>query len=93
MEKLKMHTPDIAEENFRKLAQMFPNAITETVNENGEVVRAIDADILRQEISCALQEAAKDVPLKVGSCVRLTPEKAGILYALLYEILGEGIEV
>lgn len=60
MEKLKMHTSDIAQENFRKLAQMFPNAITETVNENGEVVRAIDADILRQEISCEVVEGKQE---------------------------------
>jgi DNA-binding MarR family transcriptional regulator len=44
------------------------------------------------EAGAALQEAAKDIPLKVGSCVRLAPEKAGALYALLYEILGEGVE-
>ena len=31
---------------------MFPNAITETIDENGEVVRAIDKDVLIQEISC-----------------------------------------
>jgi len=41
------------------------------------------------EAGASLQEAAKDIPLKVGSCVRLAPEKAGALYALLYEILGE----
>lgn len=46
MENLKMHTPDLAEENFKKLAAMFPNAVTETINEDGEVVRAIDADVL-----------------------------------------------
>ena len=51
MDKLKMHTPDIAEENFKKLSAMFPNAITESINENGEIVRTIDADILQQEIS------------------------------------------
>ena len=56
MEKLRMHTPDLAEENFRKLAAMFPNAVTETINEDGEVVRAIDADVLRQEISVAVVE-------------------------------------
>ena len=38
MDNLKMHTPDLAEENFRKLAALFPNAVTETINENGEVV-------------------------------------------------------
>ena len=49
-------------------------------------------EIRLTEAGAALQEAAKDIPLKVGSCVRLTPEKAGALYALLYEILGGGIE-
>lgn len=51
MDKLKMRTPDLADENFKKLSALFPNAITETINENGEVVRAIDVDILQQEIS------------------------------------------
>ena len=60
MENLKMHTPDLAEENFRKLAAMFPNAVTETINEDGKVVRAIDADVLRQEISAAVVEGAQE---------------------------------
>ena len=60
MENLKMHTPDLAEENFRKLAAMFPNAVTETINEDGEVVRAIDADVLRQEISETVVEGAQE---------------------------------
>lgn len=51
MDKLKMHTPNKADENFHKLAALFPNAVTETINENGEVVRAIDKDVLMQEIS------------------------------------------
>ena len=51
MDKLKMHTPNLADENYKKLAALFPNAITETVNDQGEVVRAIDADVLQQEIS------------------------------------------
>jgi adenine-specific DNA-methyltransferase len=51
MDKLKMHTPNLADENFKKLSSMFPNAVTETMNENGDIVRAIDVDILQQEIS------------------------------------------
>ena len=35
MEKLKMHTPDLAEENFKKLAALFPNAVTEKLDESG----------------------------------------------------------
>ena len=37
MEKLKMHTPNLTDENFKKLVALFPNAITETINGNGEV--------------------------------------------------------
>lgn len=51
MEKLKMHTPDLAEENYKKLAALFPNAVTETIDEEGYVVRAIDKDVLMQEIN------------------------------------------
>lgn len=57
MDKLKMHTPNRADDNFRKLAALFPNAVTETINENGEVVRAIDKDVLMQEISCTVVES------------------------------------
>lgn len=51
MDKLNMHTANKADENFAKLAAMFPDAVTETIDENGEVVRAIDKDVLMQEIS------------------------------------------
>ena len=51
MDKLKMHTPNLADDKFASLVAMFPNAITETIDENGEVVRAIDAEVLAQEIN------------------------------------------
>lgn len=60
MEKMKMQTTDIANENFLKLAALFPNAITETIDENGEVVRAIDKDILMQEISTRVVEGNEE---------------------------------
>lgn len=60
MERLKMHTPDLADENFAKLAALFPNAMTETKDENGNVVRAIDADVLRQEISATVVEGSQE---------------------------------
>ena len=60
MDKLKMHTPNLADENFKKLAALFPNAVTETINEDGEVVRAIDADVLRQEISATVVEGSQE---------------------------------
>lgn len=65
MNKLKMHTPNLADENFKKLAAMFPNAVTETITgyqEDGKPIieRAIDADVLRQEISAQVVEGAQE---------------------------------
>lgn len=60
MDKLRMQTANKADENFKKLAAMFPNSVTETVNENGEVVRAIDKDVLMQEISCKVVDGNEE---------------------------------
>lgn len=65
MENLKMHTPDLAGENFKKLAALFPNAVTETITgykANGDPIieRAIDADVLRQEISATVVEGPQE---------------------------------
>lgn len=60
MDKLKMHTPNKVDENFKKLAALFPNAVTEKVDENGEVVRAIDKDVLMQEISCMVVDGKEE---------------------------------
>lgn len=60
MDKLKMQTVNKADENFKKLATMFPNAVTEAIDENGEVVRAIDKDVLMQEISCKVINGNKE---------------------------------
>lgn len=51
MDKMKMQTKNIADENYEKLAKLFPNVVTETIDENGQVVRAIDKDVLMQEIN------------------------------------------
>lgn len=60
MDKLKMQTANKADENFKKLAAMFPNAVTETIDENGEAVRAIDKDVLMQEISCKVVDGIEE---------------------------------
>ena len=60
MDKLRMQTANKADENFKKLAAMFPNAVTETIDENGEVVRAIDKDVLMQEISCKVVDGNEE---------------------------------
>ena len=57
---MKMQTNDLADENFKKLKELFPNAVTETTDENGEVVRAIDADVLRQEINTSVVDGPEE---------------------------------
>ena len=61
MDKLDMKTANIADKNYEILAKLFPNAITETItgyDEDGKAIveRAVDADVLRQEISCQVVE-------------------------------------
>ena len=60
MDKLKMHTPNLADENFTALANLFPNAVTETIDENGAVIRAIDKDVLMQEINTHVVEGREE---------------------------------
>lgn len=61
MDKMDMHTKNLADENFAALVKLFPNAVTETItgyDEDGKAIveRAIDADVLRQEISSTVVE-------------------------------------
>lgn len=60
IEKLTMKTPSLADRNFAALAELFPNAITETIDENGRVVRAIDKDVLSQEINTHVVEGREE---------------------------------
>lgn len=60
VEKLKMHSPDLVMSNIEKIAELFPNCVTEATGENGKITRKIDFDLLRQELS----EEIVDGPLE-----------------------------
>lgn len=60
MDKLKMHSPNMAEANIDKLGELFPNCITEARDAAGELRRAIDFDLLRQELSSSIVEGAQE---------------------------------
>ena len=61
MTKLKLHTPNLTEENIEKLASLFPNCVTETADEKtGQLKRAIDFDQLRQELSDHIVEGPRE---------------------------------
>ncbi len=60
MDKLKMHTPDLAAANIERLAELFPACVTESSGDDGTVKRAIDFDLLRQELSDHIVEGPQE---------------------------------
>lgn len=46
-----MHSPDLTERNIERIAELFPSVITESRDGEGRLVRAVDFDLLRQELS------------------------------------------
>lgn len=55
MERMKMHSVDGVARNVETIGALFPNAVTEVMRD-GQVVRAIDFDVLRQELSREIVE-------------------------------------
>ena len=60
MEHLKMHSMNKIDENVSKIANLFPNCVTEAKNDNGEIVHKIDFDMLKQELSNTLVEGREE---------------------------------
>ncbi|MBY6540057.1 site-specific DNA-methyltransferase [Rhodococcus sp. BP-349] len=60
MEKLRMTTPDTTAVNIEKIAEIFPGVMTETVDPHGTLVRVVDFDLLRQELSDQLVEGRQE---------------------------------
>lgn len=60
MEKLKMETKDLVQENIEKLAEMFPGVITETRDEKGNLIKAVDFELLKQELSDRVVEGDRE---------------------------------
>lgn len=60
MEKLKMQTTNQVDENIKKIGELFPNCLTERLNEEGKPEVAIDFDQLRQELSKDIVEGSEE---------------------------------
>jgi adenine-specific DNA-methyltransferase len=59
MEKLKMHSPDLTQDNIARIRAMFPDCVTEAKGEDG-VRLAVDFDQLRQTLSESLVEGPQE---------------------------------
>lgn len=51
MDKMRMESVDITDQNIDKIANLFPSCITEAKDENGKLKKAINFDMLRQLLS------------------------------------------
>lgn len=60
MDKLKMQSRDVISDNIIYIAERFPNVITETVGEDGNVVRSIDFEKLHQELTTDIVEGNEE---------------------------------
>lgn len=60
MKKLTMKSVDLTQANIDKIAEIFPNVITEARDEHGKIKRAVDFDLLKQELSDVLIEGEKE---------------------------------
>ncbi len=61
MEKLKMHSPDLTQENIAKIGALFPGCVTEAHDgTTGQLRLAVDFDQLRQELSDHIVEGPKE---------------------------------
>ena len=60
IEKLKMHSPDMTQDNIAKIRAMFPGCVTEAASDDGKLRLAIDFDQLRQELSDSIVEGPQE---------------------------------
>lgn len=51
MDRLEMQSKNLVDENISKIAELFPNCITEGQDENGKLTKLVDFDLLKQELS------------------------------------------
>ena len=60
MDKLKMHSPNLTQDNIVKIRALFPDCVTEANDEHGNIKLAVDFDQLRQEVSDSLVEGPQE---------------------------------
>lgn len=60
MEKLKMHSPDLTQDNVARIRELFPSCVTEATGEDGKIQLSVDFDQLRQELSGAVIEGPQE---------------------------------
>ena len=60
MDKLKMHSPNLTQENIARIRELFPGCVTEAKGEDGQLKLVVDFDQLRQELSESIVEGPQE---------------------------------
>ena len=60
MDKLKMQTENIVDENVAFIEQRFPNCVIEAKDEQGKITKMVDFDLLKQELSKVVVDGDKE---------------------------------
>lgn len=60
MDKLKMHSPNLTQDNIARIRDLFPSCVTEAKGEDGDVKLAVDFDQLRQELADSIVEGPQE---------------------------------
>lgn len=60
MDKLKMHSPNLTQDNITRIRDLFPGCVTEAKGEDGNVKLAVDFDQLRQELADSIVEGPQE---------------------------------
>jgi len=60
MDKLKMHSPDVSQQNIARIRDLFPGCVTEAMGQDGKIQLAVDFDHLRQELSGVIVEGPQE---------------------------------
>lgn len=60
MEKLKMHSANLTQDNIARIRDLFPNCVTEAKAEDSSVKLAVDFDQLRQELAGSIVDGPQE---------------------------------
>jgi adenine-specific DNA-methyltransferase len=60
MDKMKMHSPNLTQDNIARIRELFPGCVTEAKGKNGQLKLAVDFDQLRQELSESIVEGPQE---------------------------------
>jgi adenine-specific DNA-methyltransferase len=60
IDKLKMHSPDLTQDNIARIRALFPGCVTEAMGPDGKLALRVDFDLLRQELSDSIVDGPQE---------------------------------